>query len=303
MKTLRYDPSVVQRLGRIDLIADAIAEGVRQGLHHSRRRGFSTEFSDFRPYVNGDEPRLLDWRLYARTERYFVKRFEAETNIELTLLLDASASMAWRWQEQLSKLEYAVNLLAALACLHIRQQDQVGLLVHDRFRARFLAPRASARQLEEIIALLAGLDPCRQDVFAATVAEFLSIRRHRGVLLVCSDLEEDPQAVAAALDRLGGTDHEVVLFHLLDRHEVTLPFSAATHLEDSESGALLPVHLPSLRLEHAAAIAAFRQHWEELATRRRILYLPVDTGMDYAEALHRFVAAREVRRNARKVLR
>ncbi|OGV77789.1 MAG: hypothetical protein A3K19_27160 [Lentisphaerae bacterium RIFOXYB12_FULL_65_16] len=292
--TERFDPEALEALGRIDLIASVIVDGVRQGQHRSARQGFSTEFSDFKPYTPGDDLRRLDWRLYARTDRLFVKCFEAETSLELMLLLDATGSMAWRWQNHISKLRYATHLLAGLACLHMRQQDQVGMLVYDAQQLHHLAPRCRRTQLEAIFALLDQLQPGTAQSLPFLADRLLGVKRHRGVVVVCSDLEENPEAVQAALTRLGGTDDEIILFHLLDRFEIEPPFAGtATHLRDSETGVLVPIDRRTFAAAHQADVQRFRAHWQDRCERLGILYLPVDTGTSYVEAIRAMIAARQ----------
>ena len=295
VQTEHFDPEVIQRLGRLDLIAMTIAGGVKHGLHRSRKRGFSTEFSEFKPYVAGDDPRLLDWRLFARTERFFVRRFEAETNLELLFLLDATGSMAWRWQQNISKLEYAANLLAALACIHLRQNDQVGLLVHDAVRLHHLPPRSQRTQLEEMFAVLAKLEPGQANSFAELVDSLAGMRRHRGQIIVCADLEEDDDSVAAAIELLAGREDEILLLHLLDRAEEELPFDNISHLRDSESGEMIPVRLDALRQEHGENVRRFRARWERLCETWGVQYQAVNTGMDYVEVIHQIAEDREAR--------
>lgn len=283
------DPFVVHSLGRLDLVAKVIVEGLRQGEHRSRRRGFSTEFSDFNPYVPGDDLRFIDWRLYARTDRLFVKSFEAETNLEVMLLMDASRSMAWRWQDRITKLEYATNLLAALGMLHIRQHDLVGLLLHDAHDLHHLPPRSRRNQLDAIFATLDAVEPDAGDNFPATLASLADYRRHRGRLILCSDLEEDPDALAQALESLTGHQDEVILLHILDQAEVELPFTDATHLRDSETGELIKVDLDTLKREHAAEVAAFQEHWRTTCTRWGIRYLPLHTGHAYVDVIYQLM--------------
>jgi len=290
----QFDPDVVRQLGRIDIIARVIVSGVRRGLHRSRRRGFSSEFSDFNPYTPGDDLRLLDWRLYARTDRLFVKRFEAETNVELMLLLDASASMAWRWQDTISKLEYAANLLAAFACLHMRQQDQVGLLVHDATSLHHLPPRCRRAQLEAIFSALDELSPGNASTFPILVDSLARLRRHRGIVIACSDLEEEEDSLRAALRELAGTGNEIILFHLLDEAETTLPFEDATHLRDSETGATIPVSVQQFRDQYAESLQRFRQSWQDECEQCGILYMPVHTAMNYVDVIIEMVEKRNI---------
>ncbi len=290
----RFDPDVIQQLGRIDLIAHAVCDGLIHGIHRSRRRGFSTEFSDFKPYVPGDDTRLLDWRIWARTDRLFVKRFEAETNLEMMLVLDATASMSWRWQDTISKLEYAANLLAALAALHIRQQDQVGLLLHDANDIHHLPPRARVQQLDHIFSILASVVPGKTESFPALIQSIVDQRRHRGRIVICSDLEEDEDGIQEALAELAGLEDEIMLFHILDDAEINLPFGDITHIEDAESGELLSVNPDALRKAHSENVRAFREHWSEKCAEWRITYLPIHTRMNYAEVIFELG---ELRRN------
>ncbi len=284
-----FDPEIVRRVGRLDLVAEMIVNGLRQGMHHSRRRGFSTEFSDFNPYTPGDDLRFLDWRLFARTDRLFVKSFQAETNLEVLLLLDATRSMAWRWEDRVSKLEYAVNLLAALACLHMQQHDQVGLLLHDARELHHLPPRCRRSHLDAIFATLESVRPGSGDSFPELLEGLVGVRRHRGRLIVCSDLEEDEERVAGALGALTGHEDEIILLHLLDRAEVELPFDRATHLRDSETGELLQVNLQQLRTRHADQVQQFRELWRTRCTSAGIQYFPLDNGDDYADVIHRLL--------------
>jgi len=277
----RFDPEVLQEAGRIDLIARTIVQGIAQGIHRSRQKGFSTEFRDHRPYVEGDDLRFLDWHVYGRTNRLFVKCFQAETSLEVTLLLDATGSMAWRWKNHISKLEYAGNLLAALALLHIRSSDRVGLMVHDAGQMHILPPRAQRKQLEGIFSVLTSLSPGGGDSFYLLARELADARRHRGRVIICSDLEEDEESVADALSIMGATGNEIILFHILDSAEIVLPFADSTCLKDSETGELLPVNIRKLQAEHQQCVRDFRARWQLECETRKIVYVPMDTGMRY----------------------
>jgi len=291
-----YNPDVVRELGRIDLVAKVVAQGVYQGFHRSRRRGFSTEFSDFRPFTSNDDLRFLDWRLYARTDKLFVKCYEAETNLESHLLLDASRSMAWRWEDEVSKLEYGSNLLAALACVHIEHQDPIGLLVHDANNLHVLRPNARRRQLEEICALLSEVEPGSGDLFLSLVRELAAMKRHRGMIIICSDLEEDLADAERALRELSGREDELVLFHILDHAEISPPFTRASHLVDSETGETVPISYREMMRKHADDVDGFRDYWRTRCDECGIQYVEVHTRMSYVDVIHSFLAERELRR-------
>ena len=286
-----FDPEVVNQIGRIDLIAKYIVDGMKRGAHRSRSKGFTTEFSDFKPYVSGDDPRLLDWRVYARTERLYIKRYEAEANLELMLLLDATASMAWRWENNISKLEYAANLMAALAALHIRSNDDVGLLTCDQDEIHHLPPRSRMSHLTNMFAILEDLKPGHAQSFPLLLKSLSELRHHKGRITICSDLEEDEDEIESALSRMSGIRDEIILFHILDKSEIELPFKDITHLEDAESGERVAVNLPKLKLEHKRKVTEFRQRWEQSCKDWGIIYIPIDTATPYPDAIYRMIDA------------
>jgi len=281
----RFDPEILRQLGRIDLIARAIVQGVQWGKHRSRRRGFSTEFSEFRPYTTGDDARVMDWRLYARTDRLYIKCFEAETCLEVYLLLDATPSMAWRWRDTVTKLEYGVNLQAALACLHMTQHDPVALLLYDGKDLQCLPPRCRRAHLDDMFACLATIQPGHAAALPFLIRALGKERRRRGRVIVCSDLLENEQELTAALASLVGAGDECVLLHLLDRAEIDLPFDGATHVQDSETGAVVPMDLHSIRTRHGERIRTFREQWRQRCVDGGIQYVPVSTEMSYVDVI------------------
>ncbi len=290
-----FDPEVARELGRVDLVARVIAQGVFEGLHKSRRRGFSTEFSDFRQYAPGDDIRFLDWRLFARTDKLFIKCFEADTETECLLVLDATRSMAWRWRGRVTKLEYGANLLAALGCLHIRQRDPVGLLVHDGRTLHALPPRANRLQLDAMCAVLERIEPAGGNTFIRLVEAVAGARRHRGQIAVCSDLEEDAGLLDGALAELASHDDEVALFHVLDAAEEQAPFARATELEDAETGVRLRVRGRAAWKRHARHVEAFRGRWRTRCRELGIQYQPVRTDRSYVDVLREYLEERAAR--------
>ncbi len=279
------DPELLQRLGRLDLIGKVIASALKQGHRRSRRHGFSTEFSDFKPYTPGDDLRFLDWRVYARTDRLLTRKYEAETSFESLLLLDASNSMAWRWKDSVTKLEYGINLLAALTYLHIENQDQVGLLVHDANQLHYLPPRSTQTQLSRIYEILGDLYPGSADTFPAMARALAPLKRHRGQIVVCSDLEENVAEVEQSLEMLAARDDEIVVIHILDKAEIEIPFHRSTHFKDSETGELLSVELEDLKRHHQLTIREFTGKWQRLCETWGIRYFSVHTGMSYVDVL------------------
>lgn len=228
------DPAIVARLGTIDLKARVIVEGFLTGLHRSPFRGFSVEFAEYRQYLPGDDLATLDWKVFARSDRHVVKKFEEETNLECHLLLDVSRSMGYG-SGDVTKLEYASFLTGALAYLMHRQRDAVGLLTFDE-RVRDLLP-CSARPGHlkmvlltlERLALGAGTDVARP------LSDLVQTIRKRGLVVLVSDLHDEPARVIEALKhfRYRGTD--VIVFHVLDPHEIDFPFDQAARFRDLET--------------------------------------------------------------------
>ncbi len=281
----RYDPEALASVERIDLIAHILGSAMIQGFHRSRRKGFSSEFADYKPYMPGDDLRHLDWQLYARSDKLYVKRLEAETNIEVTLMLDATRSMAWRWQRTINKLEYSANLMAALAFLYTRQHDPVGLLVHDAHDLHYLPPRSRRVQLDHIFATLSKVRPGSANAFPLLLRNLAGRRRHRGHIFIFSDLEEDENEIEKALEQLSGQGDEIVVIQVLDKAEIELPFQQVTHIRDSESGAVIEVNMNQLRAMHEERVRLFRGHWEQRCARWDLIFVPLDTGINYLDAL------------------
>ena len=280
-----FDPEVIRQIGRLDWIAQTLAQGTRQGLHRSREKGFSTEFADFKPYTRGDDLRLLDWRVFARTDRYYVRTYEAETNVECLLVLDASGSMGWRWGSTVSKLEYSACLAAAITTMLMGQQDKVGLLAHDG-RGLHLVPLSSRRaQVKDILATLERVRPGRVDAIASLVDHVQQAKPHRGQIVVFSDLEDDPVRLAQAMPQLASGGDDVLLLHILDRAEVELPYEdGVSHLIDSETGQRVAVNMRDLKAGHARRVQEFRDHWRGVCDDGGIRYVPLDTSLGYLEA-------------------
>lgn len=291
-------PSVIQEVSRLDLKARFIVEGFLAGMHRSPYHGFSVEFSEHRRYARGDSPRTIDWRLFGRTDRLYVKKFEAETNLRCHLVLDTSASMDFTYEGKLTKLDYSICLAAALAHLLIRQRDPVGLVtVDDRIRAH-LEPRSRSGHLTDILAVLArarGTNPTR---LAESLHALASLFRRRGLVLLFTDLFEEEageEGLLSGLHELVWRGHEVILFHVLDAAEVEFPYRGAVHFTDCETGERLTVDAPGVRKAYRERIEAFRARWEERCGVARVDYVPLDTGMPFDRALVSYLVKRQER--------
>lgn len=221
----RYlDPKVLAKIGSLTLVARQIVEGLRVGVHESPFRGFSTEFAHHRPYVAGDGARHVDWRVYGRTERYYVKLYDAETNFDAYLLLDASSSMRYG-SERLTKLEYAKFMAASLAYLIIEQRDSVGLAVFDSVLRSFVPPRSTRSVIAIIDQKLREAKPEPRTDVGALLHEFAQRIPRRSFVLLFSDLFDSVEGLTKGLDHLRFGGHNVIVFHTMDAHELDLPFS------------------------------------------------------------------------------
>jgi uncharacterized protein (DUF58 family) len=231
----RYlDPAVVARLGTIDLKARTIVEGFLTGLHRSPYKGFSVEFAEYRQYIPGDDLATLDWKVYARSDRHFVKKFEEETNLTCHLLLDVSGSMAYG-SGGITKLQYGSYLTAALAYLMHRQRDSFGLIAFDDSISALLPASARSGHLRAVLLALERLKIGARTDVAKPLHDLAAAVRKRGIVVLVSDLLDDPARVLDGLKhfRYRGTD--VIVFHVLDPYELQFPFEQAARFRDMET--------------------------------------------------------------------
>src|ERR1044071_5615678 len=242
-------PEVVRQISRLDLRAHFIVKGFLQGLHASPFHGFSVEFSEHRKYTPGDDPQDIDRLVYAKTDKYYVKKFEAETNITGYLVMDLSRSMGYTYRQQLSKFEYGICLAAALCYLMIQQQDPVGLITFaDKIR-QSLPPRSKRTQIGNVLSLLANLRPTGGTDIAKSLTQIAAMLRHRSLIMLFTDLLADPQPIVHALRRLRHGGHDVILFHILDEAEVKFPFDGMIEFEDTETRDKLQIDAGSFRAD------------------------------------------------------
>ena len=292
------DPSVLARIGNLELIARTVVEGFLTGLHRSPHLGMSMDFAEHRAYTPGDDIRRIDWRLFGRTDRHFVKEFEADTNTDFTVLLDISKSMDFSGAKgRPTKLDYARYLGACLTYFSHRQRDRVGLISFDSQVVEHVPP--SARHLPVVLHAIDRVKPGGQGELGGPLRRIAEHFRRRSIIVLLSDLYHEPLEVLRAVASLRGKGNEVIVMHVLDPSEVEFPYDEATNFEDLESGTLLPVIPTLLREQYRDLIAA---HLAELS---RILG---DAGIDYARfdtsrpldfALFDYLARRERMRRVR----
>ena len=288
-------PEVINQIKRLDLRAQFIVRGFLHGLHASPLHGFSVEFSEHRKYTPGDDPKDIDWLVYAKTDKYYVKKFEAETNITGYLVMDLSRSMGYTYRQELTKFDYSICLAAALCYLMIHQQDPCGLLTFDRRIRNSLAPKTKRKHLYDVLSLLARLKPEGETDIAGSLAQVAALLRHASLVMLFSDLLAEPEPVLEALYRLRHAGHDVILFHVLDEAEVRFPFEGMVELEEPERHDRVALDADGFRRDYLNEVEAFRALYRRECYQARIDYVPLDTSMPFDKALLEYLASRSAR--------
>ncbi len=288
-------PEVVNQIKRLDLRAQFIVKGFLSGLHASPFHGFSVEFSEHRKYTPGDDPKDIDWLVYAKTDKYYVKKFEAETNITGYLVMDLSRSMGYTYRQELNKFEYAICLAAALCYLMIHQQDPVGLLTFDTKIRQSLRPKARRSHLGDVLSLLANLKPRGATDIARSLVQVAAMLRHASLVMIFSDLLTEPAPVFESLYRLRHGGHDVILFHVLDEAEVRFPFDGMVELQEPEAHEKLALDAASFRPSYLAELEEFRQTYRRECFQAGVDYVPLDTSMRFDRALTEYLVRRSGR--------
>ncbi len=288
-------PEVIRQVARLDLRAKFIVEGFLAGLHASPFHGFSVEFSEHRKYVPGDDLKDLDWNVYAKTDKYYLKKFQAETNVTGYLVMDLSASMAYTYRQELTKFEYAICLAAALGYLMIHQQDPVGLVTFDRRIQASLPPRSKRTQLGTILAVLANLKPSGQTDVAQCLHQLAVMIRSKSLVMLFSDLLTDPQPVIQSLHHLRHRGNEIILFHILDEAEVHFPFDGVIEFEDVEEESRLTIDARSMRSDYLQTLGEFQELYRQECAKANIDYVAMDTSVSFDKALMEYLLQRQKR--------
>lgn len=288
-------PEVIRQISRLDLRAQFVVKGFLQGLHASPYHGFSVEFSEHRKYTNGDDPKDIDWLVYAKTDKYYVKKFEAETNITGYLVMDLSQSMGYTFRQELTKFEYAICLAAALCYLMVHQQDPVGLITFDEKIRNSIAPKSKRTQLGTLLSVLANLEPTGQTDISHSLTQVAAMLKHKSLVMIFSDLLGDPDEIIESLRRLRHGGHDVILFHIMDEAEVSFPFDGLMELEDPESGEKLKVDGVGFRKTYLEQVAEFRETFRRECFGSKIDYVGLDTSMQFDKALLEYLLSRQGR--------
>ena len=283
------DPQVLARIGNLDLLARNVVNGFINGLHRAPYFGASIDFAEHRGYVPGDDIRRVDWRLYARTDRYYVKQYEADTNTNFSVLLDVSRSMGFA-SRGVSKLEYGCFLAACLAFLAHRQRDRVGIITFDDQIVDHVP--ASAKHFDQVLNTLEH-SSARRPGHLTVIAQLAEHFKRRGILALISDFYEEPDAVLEAVKPLRFLGNDLVVFHVLDPAELDFTYDDPSAFEDLESGEQIPIVPESLGDQYRTMI---REHTSALATKfseHRIDYTVLNTALPLDHALFSYLSSRE----------
>ena len=285
-------PEVVSKLASMDLRARLVVEGFITGLHKSPYHGFSVEFAEHRQYMPGDEIKNVDWKVYGRTDRFYVKQFEEETNLKSYLLVDASASMGYS-SNGLTKLQYATYLAAALTYLMIRQRDAVGLLTFDERIRRYLPPRSVTSYLHQVLIELEATKSSSKTNLSAALHQMAKKIKRRGLIILFSDLLDDPSTVVSGLKHLRHKNHEVIVFQILDPLELTFEFKQDAMFKDLETGEEINTQPWHIRLDYQNQIRTFIDNYKRVCRENKIDFVTLSTKESYDHALIEYLLKRK----------
>jgi uncharacterized protein (DUF58 family) len=286
-----FDPLTLSKLSTLLLRARYVVEGLISGVHTSPYKGFSVEFSEHRQYVPGDEIRHIDWKAYAKFDRYYIKEYEEETNLRCYLLVDASASMNYRSQG-VSKFDYACYLAAALAYVMLNQQDLVGLVTFSHGIRQQLPARSSPGHLRAVVDSLEQTTPAGDTDLGRTLHHIASQLRRRGLVIVLSDLLDEPLEVMQGLRHLRYQMHEVLVFHVLDDDEITFPFTQLTQFEDLEDETRVITDPRAIAADYQEQMQQFIKEYETMCRRQSIDYTLFNTQTPLDKGLLKYLAWR-----------
>ncbi len=288
-------PDVIQQVRRLDLKAQFIVEGFLQGLHSSPYHGFSVEFSEHRKYTPGDDIRQMDWNVFAKTDRYYIKKYQAETNLDAWLLVDCSGSMDFGTQGRMTKMDYSICLAAALGYMMINQQDSVGLITFDQKVRTFMPPKSKRSHLINLLGTLARARPSGETNLAASLNDIAGRIKKRGLIILLSDLLADQEEVIKALHHFKFRGHDLIIFQVLDHSEVAFEFDGQVRFEDPESGEQVDADPQSIRAAYMAELQAFIGEYKRQCQNVRADFVTVDNAMTFDKALIEFLVQRQGR--------
>ncbi len=283
----------MSKLKGMELKARMVVEGFIAGLHKSPYHGFSVEFAEHRQYMPGDNVRDIDWKVYAKTDRHYIKQYEEETNLKAYLLLDCSASMAYRSGGIVSKLDYAGLLFGALSYMMLRQRDAVGLVAFDEKIRRYVPPRSKSGHLHVLLSEIVAQKASEKTDISGALHEMAERIKRRGLVIIMSDLLDEPERIISGLRHFRYNRHEVIVFHILDPRERDFAFGSEAVFRDMETGEEMTTLPYQIRQHFTRQVKAFASEIQSACRQSGIDYHPIDTGMPFDKALYAFLSKRE----------
>ena len=291
MTTTRFlDPHVLSRISNLEMLARTVVDGFINGLHHSPYFGLSVDFAEHRPYMPGDDIRRVDWKVFGRTDRFYVKEFEADTNANFSILFDTSGSMRYG-SHGITKLDYGRYLAACLAYFSRQQRDRVGIVTFREDVLEYVP--CSAKHLDVVLHTIDRIEAKGEGGFEQPLLKVAEILRRRSILVLISDLYDEPDTILRALNRLRHKGNDVIVFHILDPAEIEFPFDEPAQFEDLESGERMPVVPETLREEYRDLMSRHLETLTERMGQNQIDYCFFDTSKPLDHALFEYLARRE----------
>ncbi len=296
---LKYlQPDVISKLPNMELRARLVVEGFITGLHKSPYHGFSVEFAEHRQYMPGDEIRRIDWRVYGKTDRFYIKQFEEETNLKSYIVIDTSSSMQFasvndKKEKRVSKIEYASYLAASLSYLMIQQRDAVGLMLYDSDIQTIIPPHATKAHLLRLLVEFEKIVPSQQTNSATALHKLAERLSRRGLVIILSDLFDDPVKVMAALKHFRHNNHEVIVMQVLDPLERTFAFGTDAQFKDMETGEMLSTQPYQIQKAYKQAMKDFIEKYKRECRENMIDYILLDTETPFDVALLNYLSKRQ----------
>ena len=290
---LYFEPSKMANLTNLSLTVRSAVEGFISGLHRSPHKGFSVEFAEHREYAPGDDLRHLDWVAWARSDRYYIKQYEQETNLRAHILLDVSNSMSYKHDAKVTKFTYACFLAACLSYLMCRQQDSVGMIAFDKNVRFHIPPASSPAHLDRIFTKLEALRPGGTTALSGTFHNLADRIAKRGLVIVISDLYDDQSEILKALQHFVYKKHQIIVFHVMDKAELEFPFTKVSSFVDMETKQKLQVDPRHVKQAYVDEINAFIERYRLECAARKIEYVLAPTSTPYDRMLLDYLARRK----------
>jgi uncharacterized protein (DUF58 family) len=294
-----FDPQVLSKLGRLELISTNVVDGFLSGKHRSTHKGGCTDFAEFRPYTRGDDIRLLDWRHFARTDRYYVKRYDDETNLQALVIVDASGSMGFG-MSTVTKWRYAQMASACLAHLLLRQRDSVGLALASDRLVDFVRPQPRASHLPRLLNMLGNLQPAGTSALPRVLSELTGRLKRRGMIILLSDCFGDVAALKQSLQQFRHRGHDVIIFQILAPEELTFPFRREAFFQDLELSDRMQVNPNTVRKAYLEEFQKFSDQLRQATTDCGVDLMTLSTGDDLGEVLAYQLRRRAVMKNPQR---